>query len=115
AYPAEPGGRPLPPATPGTKPARRTPAAAATDELPHRLDRHRASAPSARFARRFPLGLAGRSRELILLVVGVSTPIGILAVNAAAFVMGNLAAFRLLIAACALVSSVLLNGLTAIW
>lgn len=48
-------------------------------------------------------------------MVGVSTPIGILAVNAAAFVMANLAAFRVLIAACALVSSVLLNGLTAIW
>jgi hypothetical protein len=49
------------------------------------------------------------------LVVGVTTPIGILAVNFAAFVMGHLEAFRLAIAACALISSVLLNGLTAIW
>jgi hypothetical protein len=48
-------------------------------------------------------------------VVGVATPIGILAVNFAAFVMGHLQAFRLAIAACALVSSVLLNGLTALW
>jgi hypothetical protein len=47
--------------------------------------------------------------------VGVTTPIGILAVNAAAFVMGHLAAFRLSIAACALISSLLLNGLTALW
>lgn len=51
----------------------------------------------------------------MLLAVGVATPIGILAVNFAAFVMGHLAAFRLAIAACALVSSVLLNGLTALW
>ena len=48
-------------------------------------------------------------------MIGVATPIGILAVNAAAFVMSNLSAFRVLIAACALVSSLLLNGLTALW
>lgn len=51
----------------------------------------------------------------MLLAVGVATPVGILAVNFAAFVMGHLEAFRLAIAACALVSSVLLNGLTALW
>ena len=45
----------------------------------------------------------------------MATPIGILAVNGAAFVMQNLAAFRVLIAACALISSLLLNGLTALW
>ncbi len=45
----------------------------------------------------------------------MSTPIGILGVNGAAFVMGHLGAFRVAIAACALVSSVLLNGLTALW
>ena len=56
-----------------------------------------------------------RSREVVLLVVGVTTPIGILAVNGAAFVMGHLAAFRLLIAGCALISGLLLNGLTALW
>ena len=106
------------PSTPGTTPARPAPAAAATDAEPHRRlepKHRRASAPSARFARRFPFGLAARTRELVLLVVGVTTPIGILAVNAAAFVMGHLDAFRLVIAACALISSVLLNGLTALW
>lgn len=43
------------------------------------------------------------------------TPLGILAVNASAFVMVNLAAFRLGIAACAVVSGLVLNGLTAWW
>lgn len=52
---------------------------------------------------------------MVLLAVGVATPVGIIAVNFAAFVMGHLAAFRLAIAACALVSSILLNGLTALW
>jgi hypothetical protein len=47
--------------------------------------------------------------------VGIATPIGILAVNGAAFVMGHLAAFRVVIAGCALVSSLLLNGITAVW
>lgn len=48
-------------------------------------------------------------------MVGIATPIGILAVNGAAFVMGHLAAFRVVIAACALISSLLLNGITALW
>lgn len=43
------------------------------------------------------------------------TPVGILAVNASAFVMVHLDAFRLLIAACALISGLVLNGLTAWW
>ena len=43
------------------------------------------------------------------------TPLGILAVNASAFVMANLAAFRLGIAACAVISGLVLNGLTAWW
>ena len=47
--------------------------------------------------------------------MGIATPIGILGVNAAAFVMGHLAAFRVVIAGCALVSSLLLNGITALW
>lgn len=59
--------------------------------------------------------MAARTRELVLLVVGVLTPVGILAVNGAAFVMGHLGAFRLSIAGCALISSLLLNGLTALW
>jgi len=45
----------------------------------------------------------------------VLTPIGILAVNVSAFVMANLPAFRLVIAGCALVSGLVLNGLTAWW
>lgn len=43
------------------------------------------------------------------------TPLGILAVNASAFVMAHLAAFRVGIAACALISGLVLNGLTAWW
>jgi hypothetical protein len=54
-------------------------------------------------------------REAVLLTLGVLTPIGILAVNGSAFVMGHLAQFRVGIAACALVSGLVLNGLTAWW
>ena len=56
-----------------------------------------------------------RLREVILLTLGVLTPVGILAVNISAFVMANLPAFRLVIAGCALVSGLVLNGLTAWW
>jgi len=45
----------------------------------------------------------------------VITPIGILAVNISAFVMGHLPAFRVVVAACALLSGLVLNGLTAWW
>jgi hypothetical protein len=45
-----------------------------------------------------------RLREIVLLTLGVITPIGILAVNASAFVMVHLTQFRIGIAACALVS-----------
>jgi len=45
----------------------------------------------------------------------VITPVGILAVNASAFVMVHLQAFRVGIAACALISGLVLNGLTAWW
>ena len=55
-----------------------------------------------------------QSRAL-LFAIGVITPAGILVVNAAAFVMHNLAQFRLAIAGCALISSLVLNGLTASW
>ena len=47
--------------------------------------------------------------------MGVITPIGILAVNASAFVMTHLAEFRIGIAALALLSGLVLNGLTAWW
>jgi hypothetical protein len=56
-----------------------------------------------------------RFREFILLTLGVLTPVGILAVNFSAFVMVHLAEFRVGIAACALLSGLVLNGLTAWW
>ena len=56
-----------------------------------------------------------RVREVVLLFLGVITPLGILAVNISAFVMANLPAFRMGIAGCALVSGLVLNGLTAWW
>ena len=54
-----------------------------------------------------------RIREIVFVVVGAATPIGILAVNASAFVMQHLGEFRVGIAVCALVSGLSLNGLTA--
>ncbi|MDQ6773951.1 MAG: hypothetical protein M3024_13375 [Candidatus Dormibacteraeota bacterium] len=52
-------------------------------------------------------------QEIVILIVGITTPILILAVNASAFVMLHLAQFRVGIAACALVSGLCLNGLGA--
>jgi len=54
-----------------------------------------------------------RTREIVFLVIGASTPVGILAVNASAFVMQHLNQFAVGIAACALISGLSLNGLTA--
>ncbi len=54
-----------------------------------------------------------RVRDLALVLIGVVTPVGILAVNASAFVMQHLAEFRWFLAGAALVSSLLLNGLVA--
>jgi|SRR5215467_5347273 len=59
--------------------------------------------------------MSRRVREFLLLALGVLTPVGILAVNVSAFVMGHLFALRLIIAGCALVSGLVLNGLTAWW
>src|SRR5258708_34943206 len=56
-----------------------------------------------------------RLRESVLLTLGVITPVGILAVNASAFVMVHLTQFRIGIAACALLSGLVLNGPTAWW
>src|SRR5258705_11450638 len=56
-----------------------------------------------------------RVRESVLLALGVITPIGILAVNVSAFVMTHLTEFRIGIAALALLSGLVLNGLTAWW
>src|SRR3982074_1360892 len=55
------------------------------------------------------------SSRLLLVVIGIITPIGILVVNGAAFVMRHLEQFPVGIAVCALISSLLLNGLTASW
>jgi hypothetical protein len=52
-------------------------------------------------------------REAIFLIIGVSTPIGILAVNGSAFIMDHLLQFRVAIAVCALASGLSLNGLGA--
>jgi hypothetical protein len=54
-----------------------------------------------------------RIREVVFIVVGATTPIGILAVNGAAFVMEHLGQFRVGIAVCALISGLSLNGVTA--
>src|SRR5947199_4691991 len=59
--------------------------------------------------------MSRRLREIVLLSLGVITPLGILAVNISAFVMGHLPAFRLIVAGCALISGLVLNGLTAWW
>jgi hypothetical protein len=56
-----------------------------------------------------------RLREVVLVALGVITPVGILAVNASAFVMVHLPDFRVGIAACAVTSGLVLNGLTAWW
>lgn len=56
-----------------------------------------------------------RVRELLLVVIGVITPVGVLAVNASAFIMQHLGEFRLTIAACALISALVLNGFSAYW
>jgi hypothetical protein len=56
-----------------------------------------------------------RVRELLLVFIGVITPVGVLAVNASAFIMQHLGEFRLTIAACALISALLLNGVSAYW
>ena len=59
--------------------------------------------------------MSRRFREVVLLFLGVITPIGILGVNISAFVMGHLTALRIIVAGCALVSGLVLNGLTAWW
>ena len=56
-----------------------------------------------------------RAREVVIVVIGVITPVGILSVNAAAFVMQHLTQFRIFLAGAALLSSLLLNGLAAAW
>ncbi len=57
--------------------------------------------------------LPRRAQELIILVIGVFTPLGVLAVNGSAFIMRHLAEARLILAFCALISGLFLNGLAA--
>ena len=54
-----------------------------------------------------------RAQELIILVIGVFTPLGVLAVNGSAFLMRHLTETRLILAFAALLSGLLLNGLAA--
>ena len=51
--------------------------------------------------------------DVVLLVVGISAPIGLLVVNGAVFVVSHLAEFRLSIGIAAVLSSLALSGLTA--
>ncbi|MEA2646965.1 MAG: hypothetical protein QOE92_2048 [Chloroflexota bacterium] len=55
-----------------------------------------------------------RSRALLLGLLAIITPAGLVLVNVAAYVMSNLAAFRVAITVSAVVSTVILNGLTGI-
>lgn len=58
--------------------------------------------------------LNSSTRGLLLGILAVITPAGLVLVNVAAYVMGHLAAFRVAITASAVVSTILLNGLTGI-
>jgi hypothetical protein len=51
--------------------------------------------------------------DVLLLVAGISAPVGLLVVNGAAYVMNHLAEFRLSIGIAAVLSSLALSGLTA--
>lgn len=59
-------------------------------------------------------GLGNSTRGLLLAVLAVITPAGLVLVNVAAYVMGHLEAFRLAITISAVVSTIVLNGITAI-
>jgi len=53
-------------------------------------------------------------RGVLLAAIALITPAGLVIVNAAAYVMVHLAAFRLAIAVSAVLSTAVLNGLTAV-
>ncbi|MGI8608069.1 MAG: hypothetical protein ACR2MY_02390 [Candidatus Dormibacteria bacterium] len=59
-------------------------------------------------------GMRRSTRARLLAVVAVITPAGLVSVNVAAYVMANLAAFRLGITVSAVVSTIVLNGITAV-
>lgn len=52
-----------------------------------------------------------RPAEYVFILIGVFTPVGILAVNGSAYVMQHLYSFRVILAISALVSSLFLQGL----
>lgn len=54
-----------------------------------------------------------RGRDVALVAIGISAPVGLLVVNGAAFVMSHLADFRLSIGIAAVVSSLALATVTA--
>jgi hypothetical protein len=54
------------------------------------------------------------TRARLLAVLAVVTPAGLVLVNIAAYVMANLAAFRVGITVSAVVSTIVLNGITAV-
>jgi hypothetical protein len=73
---------------------------------------HDADAP--RGSRRLR-GIGGSAtRGLLFGVLAIITPAGLVAVNVAAYVMGHLAAFRAGITVSAVISTVVLNGLTGV-
>lgn len=59
-------------------------------------------------------GMRRSTRARLLALLAVITPAGLVLVNIAAYVMANLAAFRLAITVFAVVSTILLNGITAL-
>ena len=59
-------------------------------------------------------GMRRSTRARLLAALAVITPAGLVSVNVAAYVMANLAAFRLAITVSAVVSTIVLNGITAV-
>ncbi|MFN2465501.1 MAG: hypothetical protein ABR598_04460 [Candidatus Dormibacteria bacterium] len=59
-------------------------------------------------------GMRRSTRARLLALLAVITPAGLVLVNIAAYVMANLAAFRVAITVSAVVSTVVLNGITAV-
>lgn len=57
-------------------------------------------------------GMRPSTRARLLALFAVVTPAGLVIVNIAAYVMANLAAFRVAITVCAVVSTLLLNAIT---
>jgi hypothetical protein len=54
------------------------------------------------------------TRAWLLAALALITPLGLILVNVAAYVMGHLAAFRVAVTASAVVSTIVLNGIAAV-